>query len=331
MSDHWLNRVVLVTGATGFIGSHLVEALLRRGAAVRILARPRTPEPHGALGNLSAAVIGQIDVRHGSVVEPEALRTSVRGAGCVFHLAALMSVPYSYEHPSEVLEVNARGTLNALMAAREAEVERVIVISSSEVYGTARRVPIDEDHPFQAQSMYAASKIAAEKLAESFWRTYGLRVTVIRPFNTYGPRQSLRAVIPTIVAQALFSEHMRLGNLKATRDFTYVGDVVEGLLAAAESRESIQEVLNLGSGREISIGELAERVKALTSSRAVIEHDGQRLRPEGSEVQRLCANADKARRLLGWSPRISLEEGLRATIKWIKETTGPEDAARYHY
>ncbi len=320
-----------MTGATGFIGSHLTEELTRRGADVRVLVRARTPQADRGLGNLSAEVLQKVRLQPGSVTEPEGLRAAAQGAACVFHLAALMSIPYSYQHPREVLEVNALGTLNALIAAREAEAERVIVVSSSEVYGTARRLPIDEEHPLQAQSPYAASKIAAEKIAESFSRTYGSPVTVIRPFNTYGPRQSLRAVIPTIVAQALFSDRIRLGTVTTKRDFTYVQDTVEGLLASAESSDAVHNIVNLGSGRDLSIRDVVDRVKALSGSSAVVEEDSERIRPERSEVKQLCANIDKAKQLLGWSPRLSFDDGLRATIAWMRDAATPDDAARYHY
>lgn len=331
MVNYWSGKGVLVTGATGFIGSHLIEELLRRGARVRVLARPRTPELSGRLGNLSREVLDQVDLCYGDVREPEALATAVRGSVCLFHLAALISIPYSYEHPREVLDVNTLGTLNSLLAAREARIERVIVVSSSEVYGTARYVPIDEEHPLQAQSPYAASKIAAEKLAESFSRTYELPVTVVRPFNAYGPRQSLRAVIPAIIAQALFVKRIKVGTLTTTRDFTYVQDTVEGLLAVAEWRDASHEVLNLGSGRAVSISEVVERVKVLTGTKAPVEQEQVRIRPARSEVERLCANADKAKRMVGWAPRVSLDDGLAATITWMREGTTPDDAARYHY
>jgi nucleoside-diphosphate-sugar epimerase len=330
MSLGWSDKTVTVTGATGFIGSHLVEELLDRGASVRILVRSRTPQPNGALGNLSLDVLQKVELQFGSVLDPEALRRSMQGADCLFHLAALVSIPYSYAHPREVLEVNAVGTVNALLAAREAGAKRVIVMSSSEVYGTARHIPIDEDHPLQAQSPYAASKIAAEKFGESFSLSYGLPVTIVRPFNTFGPRQSSRAVIPTIIAQALFAESIKLGTTNTTRDFTYVEDMVKGLVAVAENGQVDHDVINLGSGSAMSVAQVVERVKELTGSTVSIEQEPERTRPPASEVLRLCANTARAQRVLGWAPKMSFDDGLRATISWIKQVTSPDDASRYH-
>lgn len=330
-SDQWSGKTVVVTGATGFIGSTLVEELLRRGARVKVLVRTRTLGLGKSQGNLSPQILSQVQMCQGSVLEPEGLRAAVNGSAYLFHLAALISIPYSYEHPREVFDVNALGTLNALIAARDAGMERVVVVSSSEVYGTARYVPIDEGHPFQAQSPYAASKVAAEKLAESFFRAFSLPITIVRPFNTYGPRQSLRGVIPTIIAQALFSKTIKLGTLAATRDFTYVTDMVQGLLAVAQPEALVGEVVNLGTGRAVAIAEVVERVKALTGSAAPVVQDDARMRPPHSEVERLCAGIEKAKRSADWSPRTSLDEGLRATITWLKGAVSPDDAARYHY
>jgi dTDP-glucose 4,6-dehydratase len=243
----------------------------------------------------------------------------------------LSGIPYSYSHPREVIETNTVGTLNVLLASRAAKVERLLITSTSEVYGTARTVPIDEEHPLQAQSPYAASKIAADKIAESFYRSFTLPVTVVRPFNTYGPRQSLRAVIPTIITQALRSDVVRLGSLTPTRDFTFVEDTVEGFIKAAESPRAVGETINLGTNSEIAIGEVAQRIIALCGRPARVEQEPQRLRPEGSEVNRLWSNNAKAKTLLGWTPKVSLDEGLRRTIEWV-ETMLPQDteAARYH-
>lgn len=331
MSNQWSGKTVVVTGATGFIGSSLVEELVRRGAQVRVLVRPRTPAAHERLGNLSPQVLSQIQVCQGNVLEPEGLRAAVNDAHLLFHLAALISIPYSYEHPREVFEVNAIGTLNALIAARQERLERVVIVSSSEVYGTARYSPIDEGHPLQAQSPYAASKVAAEKLAESFFRSFGLPVTIVRPFNTFGPRQSLRAVIPTIVAQALFSKTIKLGTLSTWRDFTFVADTVDGLLAVAQPETLVGEVVNLGTGRTVTIAEVVDRVKALTDSAALVVQDDVRRRPPQSEVERLCAGIEKAKRNANWHPQTSLEEGLRATIDWLRGAIEPDEATRYHY
>jgi NAD dependent epimerase/dehydratase len=327
----WNGTSVLVTGGSGFIGSHLVEALLGLGARVRVLARCRTAHPGGGLGNLSDDVVRRLTICQGDIVDAEGVGAAAAGVDCIFHLAALVSVAYSFEHPHELLATNTIGTLNVLTAAKDAGVQRVLVVSSSEVYGTARYVPIDERHPLQAQSPYAASKISAEKFAESFHRSYGLPVTIVRPFNTYGVRQSLRAVIPTIVAQALHGRTIKLGDVSTKRDFTYVTDTVAGFLALMTSDEATGKVFNLGSANEVSIAEVVERVKVLTGSTAAVECEPQRVRPADSEVRRLLADTQYVRRMTGWHPQVSLDNGLKAVIAWISETIGPNEAARYHY
>lgn len=326
----WSGKRVLVTGAGGFIGSHLTERLLALGASVRAFVRYNSRNSIGFLEGL-ADPDGHLEIVHGNVAEFESVQAAVQACDVVFHLAALIGIPYSYAHPREVVETNTVGTLNVLLASRAAKVERLLLTSTSEVYGTALRVPIDEEHPLQAQSPYSASKIAADKIGESFYRSFALPVTVVRPFNTYGPRQSLRAVIPTIIGQALRGEVVRLGSLTPTRDFTFVDDTVEGFIKAAESSRTVGETINLGTNTEISVGEVAQRIIALCGRPVRIEQEPQRQRPEGSEVNRLWSNNAKARRLMGWTPAVSLDDGLRRTIEWV-ESVLPQDTEveRYH-
>jgi dTDP-glucose 4,6-dehydratase len=264
-----------------------------------------------------------MEVVLGDIRDRDSMRMAMRDIDQVFHLAALIAIPYSYHAPDSYVQTNVVGTLNVLQAARDAGVERVVHTSTSEVYGTAAYVPIDEKHPLQGQSPYSASKIGADKMAEAFHLSFGLPVVTVRPFNTYGPRQSARAVIPTIVTQCLAGQRtIRLGNLDPTRDLSHVADTVEGFLAAAASPQAIGKVLNLGNGKEISIGELARRIVALTGSNASIECDEQRVRPAGSEVERLLADNRQMQALTGWQPRISLDDGLRDTIEWIAKNRG---------
>ncbi len=306
---------VLVTGAGGFIGSHLCERLVELGADVRAFAEYNSLGSWGWLDESPAR--GELDVVLGDVRDRDSTRAAISGREIVFHLAALIAIPWSYDAPAAYVETNVGGTLSVLRAAQDAGCELVVHTSTSEVYGTARYVPIDEDHPLQGQSPYAASKIGADKIAESFHLSFGLPVATLRPFNTYGPRQSARAVIPTILTQLLAGDSVALGNLTPTRDFTYVTDTVEAFVALAKAPAAVGRVLNVGYGREIAIGELAERIEAVVEKRAPIDLDTARVRPTGSEVERLCANADEARRLLGWEPRVTLDEGLAATADWI--------------
>ena len=319
MSDPLYTRNVLVTGAGGFIGSHLVEALIARGANVRAFVRYNSRGDAGFLRELDAKIIKQVEIIGGDLRDEDAVRKAVQGQQVVFHLGALISIPYSYYHPVEVASTNINGTLNVLQACRVFGVERLVHTSTSEVYGTARIVPIDESHPLQGQSPYSASKIGADKLAESYYCAYGLPVITVRPFNTYGPRQSARAVIPTIITQALASDTIKLGNLTATRDFTYISDTVEGFLKAACAESGLGQTFNLGSGQEIQIGELADLVIKLVNRKVAVEVDDQRLRPEKSEVLRLISNNLLAREVLGWKPEVGLEQGLQQTIQWIRE------------
>ena len=326
----WSGKRVLVTGAGGFIGSHLTERLLALGASVRAFVRYNSRNSVGFLEGLTPSQ-GQLEIVNGTVAEFESVQAAVQDCEVVFHLAALIGIPYSYTHPREVVETNTVGTLNVLLASRAANVERLLITSTSEVYGTALYVPIDEQHPLQAQSPYAASKIAADKIAESFYRAFTLPVTIVRPFNTYGPRQSLRAVIPTIIGQALREDVVRLGSLSPTRDFTFVEDTVEGFIKAAESPQAIGEMVNLGSNYEIAIGDVAQRIIALSGRSVRLEQDPQRLRPQGSEVNRLWSNNAKAKALMDWSPAVSLDDGLRRTIDWVKTMLPQEtEVTRYH-
>ena len=318
-SDFWAGKQILVTGAGGFIGSHLVEALVWHGARVKAFVRYNSRGDPGLLSMLSLADLAKLEIIAGDLRDLPALVSAMRDVEIVFHLGALIAIPYSYLHPAEVVESNLMGTLNILMAGRENGVARIVHTSTSEVYGTALKVPIDETHPLQGQSPYSASKIGADKLVESFYCAYDLPVVTLRPFNTYGPRQSARAVIPTIVTQVLNQNVVHLGNLDAQRDFTYVSDTIEGFLCAARTTGIEGETINLGVGSAIRIGELVEEIIYLIGKPVEIKVDSERLRPQKSEVQRLCSNNRLARERLGWTPRVNLREGLSKTIEWISE------------
>ncbi len=317
---NWNKHKVLVTGATGFIGSHLVERLLSLGAQVRVFAQYNSQNSTGLLEMLPDIVRKEVEVVWGDIKEMESVKKGSNGSSIIFHLASLVGIPYSYLHPQEVVMTNTIGTLNVLICSRENGVEKTVITSTSEVYGTARYVPIDENHPLQGQSPYSASKIAADKLAESFYCSYNLPVAICRPFNTYGPRQSMRAVIPTIITQALTKEEIRLGSISPTRDLTFVLDTVEGFVRIAESPRSVGEVINIGSGFEISIGDLAAKICSLVGKDLPIVSEEQRKRPKKSEVSRLYADNRKAKELIGWEPRVSLDEGLKQTIDWISSS-----------
>jgi dTDP-glucose 4,6-dehydratase len=315
----WQGRPVLVTGAGGFIASHLVEALVARGAYVRAFIRYNSRGDPGLLALLPEGVRQRIEIVPGDLCDLAAVTRAMQGASLVMHLGALISIPYSYQHPGEVVESNVIGTLNVLMAGRTCQVERVIHTSTSEVYGTALRTPIDEFHPLQGQSPYSASKIGADMLAESFYRAYDLPVVTLRPFNTYGPRQSARAVIPAIITQALTQPAVHLGNLQARRDFTYVSDTVSGFLLAAETPGIEGQVINLGQGTEVTIGDLARQIIHLIGRRVDVVVEPERLRPAQSEVQRLLSDNRRAKERLQWEPQVSLEQGLSVTIAWMRE------------
>jgi dTDP-glucose 4,6-dehydratase len=310
---------VLVTGAGGFIGSHLVEGLVRVGFRVRAFVRYTSRQDWGLLSQLAPALLEHVEVIRGDLQDAGAVEAAMRGTRIAFHLGALIAIPYSYLHPDEVVAVNVLGTLNVLNAARRHGVERLVHTSTSEVYGTARYVPMDEGHPLQGQSPYSASKIAADKIAESYWRAFGVPVVTVRPFNTYGPRQSTRAVIPTIITQALTAERVVLGSLAPRRDFTYVTDTVAGFLKAATARCEHGTTVNLGTGRDISIHEVARLVFSIIGRPLEIATDDDRVRPKDSEVDRLCSDPSLAAELLDWRPEVSLEEGLTRTVAWMRE------------
>lgn len=324
-------RRVLVTGADGFIGSHLVERLVREGAKVRALVYYNAFDSQGWLDTVPVDVRRAIEVVPGDVRDAERTREAVRGCEVVFHLAALIGIPYSYVAPRSYYDTNVLGTLNVLEAARMHGVLRVIQTSTSEVYGTACYVPIDEEHPLRPQSPYAASKVAGDQLALSYHRSFDLPVTVVRPFNAYGPRQSLRAVIPQVVMQLTRGRGpVRLGTVEPTRDFNFVDDIVAGFIAAAGAERAVGEVFNLGTGHEVSIRRTAELIAEVLDRPLVIEGDSARVRPPKSEVHRLCANAQRAQDVLGWAPKSAGEAGLRrgleTTAAWFKR---PENLAQY--
>jgi dTDP-glucose 4,6-dehydratase len=311
------NKRVLVTGAGGFIGSHLAERLVADGARVRALVHYNALGKQGWLDHSS--VLKEMDVIAGDICDRDSVRQVMQDTDIVFHLAALIAIPYSYNAPASYVRTNVEGTLNILQAARDLGVQRVLHTSTSEVYGTARRVPIDEEHPLQGQSPYSASKIGADKMAEAFHLSFQLPVVTVRPFNTFGPRQSARAVIPTIITQCMSGQTVNLGNLHPTRDLNFVGNIVEGYLLAAETPSAVGQTINLGSGREISIGDLAKLIGKITGKPIQITTESQRVRPENSEVERLLADNARAQKLLGWKPHLSLEDGLKLTVDWIRE------------
>lgn len=324
---NWKSKSVLVTGAGGFIGSHLAEALTRSGARTRALIRYNSEGRKGWLEQ--SDLKAEIEVIFGDIREVDSVRNAIRGVDVIFHLAALIGIPYSYVSPASYVSANVVGTLNTLQESLRSGVSRVVHTSTSEVYGTAQRIPITEDHPLQAQSPYSATKIGADKLAESFHRSFDLPVSIVRPFNTYGPRQSSRAVIPTIIRQALTNKPIRIGNSAPTRDFNYVADTVRGFLQIAESEKTIGKVINLGSGTEISIGDLARMICSLTGTEFRLVQESDRVRPPQSEVERLCASNALAEELAGWRPEITLKEGLEKTVAWIRSREPHDQPAAY--
>lgn len=307
---------VLVTGAGGFIGSHLVEALVESGAEVRAFVHYRG---NGSWGWLDQSTHKRhFEVVAGDVTDRDSVASAMKSTSIVFHLAALIGIPYSYHAPVSYMRTNIEGSLNVLQAARDAEVERIIHTSTSEVYGTARFVPIHEDHPLQGQSPYSASKIGADKIAEAFHLSFGLPVVTIRPFNAFGPRQSARAVIPTIIVRCLAGETIKLGSLTPTRDFNYVSNTVDAFLRCAESSAAIGKTINIGSGSEISIGDLVKKIGKLLGRDIEVQKEKIRSRPPKSEVDRLLADNSQARKILKWEPKVGLDEGLQRTIDWIR-------------
>ena len=314
------NEKILVTGADGFIGSHLVQALLAEGAQVRAFVYYNSFNHWGWLDSLDAETLGRIEVVSGDIRDPQGVENAVRGCAVVFHLAALIAIPFSYHSPDSYVDTNIKGTLNVLQACRKLGTRKLLVTSTSEVYGTAQYVPIDEKHPFQGQSPYSATKIGADRLAESFYRSFDLPLVIARPFNTYGPRQSARAIIPTVLTQLLSGgTEIHLGSLEPTRDFTYVTDTCAGMIALAKSDRTVGQEVNLASQSEISVGDLARKLIALVNPKAKIIAEAQRVRPVKSEVERLLGSRQKAKDLCGWEPIVSLDQGLAQTLEWFKE------------
>lgn len=310
---------VLITGAGGFIGSHLSERLVRLGAEVTAFLHYNSRRDIGALQFADTAVLRAMRLDWGDLQDGDAVAKAVHGKDVVFHLGALIAIPYSYRHPRDVINTNVIGTANVLTACAGTGVERLIHTSTSEVYGTAQRVPMDETHPLRAQSPYAASKIAADKLVESYHRSFGMPATIVRPFNTFGPRQSARAVIPAIISQALRATTIKLGDLTPVRDFTYVTDTVEGFIAAATASDAVGKEINLGTGVGVSIGEVVDRILTITSSAVQVVKDESRIRPTQSEVGRLISDNRQAKDILDWEPRVNLDEGLIQTVDWVAQ------------
>jgi NAD dependent epimerase/dehydratase len=323
-------RSALVTGAGGFIASHLVEELVAGGVAVRALVRYNGRSDLGMLADLEPEIRNEVEIVFGDVTDPHDMRARSRGVEAVFHLAALIGIPHSYVAPASYVETNVLGTLNLLEAARDAGVERFIQTSTSEVYGTAQYVPIDEDHPLHPQSPYAATKVGADELALSYHRSFDLPVAVVRPFNTFGPRQSARAVIPTVISQLLGGGALRLGSTETRRDFTFVKDTARGFRMVAEAGSAaVGRVINLGTGVDHTIGEVAQAAADLIGVELDVERDESRVRPAASEVERLQAAAGLARELTGWEPLEDLQGGLAHTIEWVRSNLGRFDVARY--
>jgi len=314
-----MNKRVLITGADGFIGSHLTENLLEQGYNVKAFSCYNSLNSWGWLDTLPKDKLKEIDIFTGDIRDPNGVREAMKGIDEVFHLAALIAIPFSYHSPDSYVDTNIKGTLNVLQAAKDLNTSRILVTSTSEVYGTAKYVPIDENHPYQGQSPYSATKIGADRLAESFYRSFNMPISIVRPFNTYGPRQSARAVIPTIITQLLSGEkEIKLGALSPTRDFNYVKDTANGFIEIAKSISTIGEEINIATEREISIGELAEELIRQINPNAKITCDNERLRPDKSEVNRLLGSNKKIKKLTNWNCKYTFEEGLKETIEWFK-------------
>ena len=314
------NKTVLVTGACGFIGSHLVESLIDAGCNVRAFIYYNSFNSWGWLESIDKKKLKKIDIFTGDIRDPNGTRKAMKGIDIVFHLAALIGVPFSYHSPDSYIDTNVKGTLNILQAALKSNVKKVLVTSTSEVYGTAKSVPIEETHPLQGQSPYSASKIGADKIAESFFKSFNLPLTIVRPFNAYGPRQSARAVIPTIIIQSLRGkEVIKLGSLDPTRDFNYMKDVCDAFLAIARTDKTIGCEINIASGQEVSIGEVADKITGKINSKIKVILDRERIRPKNSEVMRLLGSNKKITELTGWRPKYSLDRGLEETIKWFRK------------
>lgn len=330
MKPYWKNKNVLVTGADGFIGSHLTERLVKEGAKVRAFIYYNSFGRQGWLDQTVPDLMENIEIFPGDIRDSNRVLEAVKDQSFVFHLASLIAIPYSYHAPDSYVQTNIGGTLNVLNACRSFKTERLVHTSTSEVYGTAQYVPIDEKHPLQGQSPYSASKIGADMLAESFYRSFDLPVAIVRPFNTYGPRQSDRAIIPTIISQLLSEVSIiRLGALTPIRDFNYVADTVSGFLAVAEAETALGKVVNIGSGRSISIDDLVELIFKVTGSTAEVICEEVRMRPEKSEVDRLQCSNELARKLTGWQPEYTLEQGLEKTTGWIKNNLGSFQTNKY--
>lgn len=315
---NWKNKRVLVTGAGGFVGSHLVERLCLLSAEVRAFVRYNSRADCGLLKMLPQSMRSNIEIIYGDLRDEDAVSEACKGIDIVYHLASLIAIPYSYVHPREVIETNILGTLNVVNAVKQHRVSKLIHTSTSEVYGTAQYVPIDEKHPLQGQSPYSASKIAADKLVESFYLSFDLPCVTIRPFNVYGPRQSARAVIPTIIIQALKNNKVYLGALQPIRDFTFIEDTVNGFILMTEAKDILGKVINIGSGYGVSIEELVKKIGQILGKKLQIILEKERLRPEKSEVLRLIANNRKAKELIKWLPKWNLDDGLKLTVDWYK-------------
>lgn len=312
----WKSKTVLVTGGGGFIGSHLCERLVRLGAKTRPFVLYNSDNSWDLLD--SSELKGEMEVFLGDLQDRDSVIRAMKGVDVVFHLGALIAIPYSYAAPQSYVQTNVQGTLNVLQAARDYEISRIVHTSTSEVYGTAQSVPISESHPLVGQSPYSASKIGADMMAEAFFRSFELPISTLRPFNTYGPRQSARAIIPTVISQALVRDQVHLGSLLPTRDMTFVHDTAEGFIRMAECDACIGETINLGVGKEISIGDLARKIIEIIGRNVEIVCDEERLRPKGSEVERLCSDNTKAQKIMGWYPNTPLEDGLAQTIEWVR-------------